>query len=140
MSKIAQRWKHALQTDANWNRLGRFFSRSARALPRATAEYILEKFPIIGWLPRYDYRWIPNDIIAGLTLGLMLVPQSLAYADIATIPVQYGLMSAWFPATLYAFMGTSKGEMSEIRYLLPLRLTYTRSLYWAHVTYRSADG
>ena len=65
---------------------------------------------MIGWLPKYNYRWIPNDIIAGLTLGLMLVPQSLAYADIATIPVQYGLMSAWFPAILYAFMGTSKGE------------------------------
>lgn len=50
----------------------------------------------------------PNDVIAGLTLGIMLVPQSLAYAKIATIPVQFGLMSSWFPATLYAFMGTTK--------------------------------
>jgi sodium-independent sulfate anion transporter 11 len=110
MPKFIQRWKHALQTDPNWHRLGSLASRGGRALPRATAEYILEKFPIIGWLPKYDYRWLPNDIIAGLTLGLMLVPQSLAYADIATIPVQYGLMSSWFPALLYAFMGTTKGE------------------------------
>ena len=56
------------------------------------------------------YPGLLNDVIAGLTLGIMLIPQSLAYAEIATIPVQFGLMSSWLPATLYAFMGTSKGK------------------------------
>ena len=45
-----------------------------------STEYVFEKVPIVSWLPRYDYRWLLNDLIAGLTLGIMLIPQSLAYA------------------------------------------------------------
>jgi MFS superfamily sulfate permease-like transporter len=55
-------------------------------------------------------RWLLNDLIAGLTVGLMLIPQGLSYAKLAGIPVQYGLMSSWLPSAIYAFMGTSKGE------------------------------
>jgi len=65
--------------------------------------------PIVGWLPKYNLRWIVNDVIAGLTLGFLLIPQSLSYAKIATIPVEYGLQSSWLPATLYTFMGSTKG-------------------------------
>jgi len=97
-------------TDANWNRIARLTKKGARALPGASVEYVAEKFPIIGWLPRYNYRWILSDCIAGLTVGLMLIPQGLSYAKIATIPVQYGLMSSWLPSAIYAFMGTTKGE------------------------------
>lgn len=100
--------KRDWENDVNINRARRLGVKGARALPRAALNYALEKVPIVGWLPRYNYRWILNDVIAGLTLGLMLIPQSLAYAKIAKIPVQHGLMSSWLPATLYAFMGTSK--------------------------------
>jgi sodium-independent sulfate anion transporter 11 len=65
--------------------------------------------PIVSWLPRYNHRWLVNDFIAGLTIGIMLIPQGLAYAKIATIPVQYGLMASWLPGILYTFMGSSKG-------------------------------
>lgn len=109
MSSYVQRAKRSFQTDVTWQKAFNLASRGTRALPSATAEYLLDKVPIVGWLPKYNYRWIPNDIIAGLTLGIMLIPQSLAYASIATIPVQYGLMSSWFPSVLYAFMGTTKG-------------------------------
>lgn len=110
MSKYVQRFKHSFQTDVTWHKAIDLARRGGRALPGATAEYFLEKFPIIGWLPKYNWRWLINDLIAGLTLCMMLVPQSLAYASIATIPVEFGLMSAWFPGTLYAFMGTTKGS------------------------------
>lgn len=112
--KFVDRIKHSFETDVTWHRTIYLTKKGARALPRATADYLIEKVPIVGWLPRYNYRWIVNDVIAGLTLGLMLIPQSLAYAKIATIPVQYGLMSSWLPALLYAFMGTSKGEHSAM--------------------------
>lgn len=96
--------------DFTWNRVGRLAVTGARALPSSAVEYVADKFPIIGWLPQYDPRWLVNDVIAGLTLGLMLIPQGLSYARIATVPVQYGLMSSWLPSAIYAFMGTTKGE------------------------------
>jgi sodium-independent sulfate anion transporter 11 len=54
-----------------------------------------------------------NDTLAGITVGVLLIPQSLAYAKIATIPGQYGLMSSWLPNFLYFIMGTSKGTWPE---------------------------
>lgn len=96
--KIVEEIKHDFKTDVNWNRAARLGVQGAKALPSASAKYVVDKFPIIGWLPRYDYRWLLNDLIAGLTLGLMLIPQGLSYAKLAGIPVQYGLMSSWLPA------------------------------------------
>ena len=139
MSKFFCESQTFIQTDATWHRFGSLASRGARAFPRASLEYVLEKFPIIGWLPKYNYRWLPNDVIAGLTLGMMLVPQSLAYASIATIPVQYGLMSSWFPPLLYAFMGTSKGKTYRLPNIRPF-LTSIRSFHRPYVAHWLADG
>ena len=107
--KLVEKVKDDLVNDVNWNRAASLTAKGARALPSASVKYVSDKFPIIGWLPRYDYRWIVSDVIAGITVGLMLIPQGLSYAKIATIPVQYGLMSSWLPSAIYAFMGTTKG-------------------------------
>lgn len=107
--KIWENVKHDVRTDVTWNRVVRLGAQGTRALPSASARYVIEKVPIVEWLPRYNYRWLVNDFIAGLTLGLMLIPQGLSYAKIAKIPVQYGLMSSWLPGSIYAFMGTTKG-------------------------------
>ena len=109
--KIVENIKNDVKTDVTWNRALRLSVKGARALPSYSVQYVSEKVPIVGWLPKYNPRWIINDVIAGLTLGLMLIPQGLSYAKIATIPVQYVLMSSWFPASLYAFMGTTKGKI-----------------------------
>lgn len=108
-SQIVDNVRTSLHTDVNWKKGRRYAGIGFRRAPSAIATYCLDKVPIVGWLPRYNYRWLINDFIAGLTIGIMLVPQGLAYAKIATIPVQYGLMASWFPGILYAFMGTSKG-------------------------------
>ena len=107
------RVKNDIKTDVTWNRVARVGANGIRAAPQATTNYVLEKVPIIGWLPRYNYRWLLTDFIAGVTVSLMLIPQGLAYAKIAKIPVQYGLMSAWSPGVIYAFMGTSKGTRTQ---------------------------
>lgn len=44
----------------------------------------------------------------GITIGILLVPQSLAYAKVAEIPARYGLISSWLPTLFYTIMGTSK--------------------------------
>jgi sodium-independent sulfate anion transporter 11 len=112
--KILQAISSEVKNDVTLTTARRLSSKGIKALPSASAKYVLDKVPIVGWLPRYNYRWLFNDVIAGLTVGLMLIPQSLSYAKIAEIPVQYGLMSSWLPATMGAFMGTSKGEPSYI--------------------------
>lgn len=64
--------------------------------------------PITSWLPNYSCISLLRDIIAGLTVGLMVVPQGLAYATIAGLPVQYGLYSAWMGCFVYCVFGGSK--------------------------------
>jgi solute carrier family 26 (sodium-independent sulfate anion transporter), member 11 len=138
MSKFVQRAKTSFRTDYNWDRAHRYSIIGAKAAPSAAAGYLLEKVPIVGWLPKYRPRWLVSDVIAGLTLAVMLIPQSLAYAAIADIPVAYGLMASWIPATLYAFMGTSKGESSIADLLIP-KLNALRPFNWTYITHWSLD-
>eukprot|EP00062_Callorhinchus_milii_P004688 gi/632943323/ref/XP_007886888.1/ PREDICTED: sodium-independent sulfate anion transporter [Callorhinchus milii] len=65
-------------------------------------------FPILGWLPRYSSHWLRMDLLAGVTVGLTVVPQALAYAEIAGLPVQYGLYSSFMGSFVYCLLGTSK--------------------------------
>uniref|UniRef100_A0AAR2KKY9 STAS domain-containing protein n=1 Tax=Pygocentrus nattereri TaxID=42514 RepID=A0AAR2KKY9_PYGNA len=65
-------------------------------------------FPILTWLPRYNLTWLRMDVLAGLTVGLTAVPQGLAYAEVAGLPVQYGLYSAFMGGFVYCVFGTSK--------------------------------
>jgi sulfate permease, SulP family len=64
--------------------------------------------PILGWLPRYERRWLPADAMAGLSVWALLVPQSLAYATLAGVPVQYGLYTAFAALLTYPLFGTSR--------------------------------
>uniref|UniRef100_A0AAQ4RBA1 Solute carrier family 26 member 11 n=1 Tax=Gasterosteus aculeatus aculeatus TaxID=481459 RepID=A0AAQ4RBA1_GASAC len=64
--------------------------------------------PILTWLPRYKLKWLQMDLLAGLTVGLTTVPQALAYAEVAGLPVQYGLYSAFMGGFIYTLLGTSK--------------------------------
>ncbi|KAF9873673.1 sulfate permease [Colletotrichum karsti] len=95
-------------TDSSLNRARDFVVQGAPKLPSAAGVYLLEKVPIVQWLPRYQPKWLITDFIAGLTVGVMLIPQSLAYAKIATIPIANGLYSSWLPAAFAVVMGTSK--------------------------------
>lgn len=47
--------------------------------------------PILSWLPKYRVRYLQMDLLAGLTVGLTTVPQALAYAEVAGLPVQVRL-------------------------------------------------
>ncbi len=65
-------------------------------------------FPILEWLSNYKKEWLKGDISAGLTVGIMLIPQGIAYAMIAGLPPIYGLYTAMIPQIAYAIFGTSR--------------------------------
>ncbi|KAF1936244.1 hypothetical protein EJ02DRAFT_438672 [Clathrospora elynae] len=106
--KRASRAQEAIITDTTLQRTVRYGEKAFRAAPSVAGQYLLEKAPIIQWLPKYNVRWLFHDTLAGITVGVLLIPQSLAYAKIATIPGEFGLMSSWLPNFLYLIMGTSK--------------------------------
>ncbi|MAD13098.1 MAG: sodium-independent anion transporter [Flavobacteriaceae bacterium] len=67
-----------------------------------------EYFPIFEWFPKLSKKSVQNDLIAGLTVGVMLVPQGMAYALLAGLPPVFGLYAALVPQIIYAMMGTSR--------------------------------
>jgi high affinity sulfate transporter 1 len=66
------------------------------------------KLPIYTWLPGYDRRWLRSDVIAGLTVWAVLVPEALAYATIAGVSPVVGLYAAPGALLLYAAFGSSR--------------------------------
>nr|XP_045015743.1 sodium-independent sulfate anion transporter isoform X2 [Jaculus jaculus] len=66
------------------------------------------RLPILAWLPHYSAQWLKMDFIAGLSVGLTVIPQALAYAEVAGLPPQYGLYSAFMGCFVYFFLGTSR--------------------------------
>ena len=64
--------------------------------------------PILQWLPNYRKSYLAGDISAGFTVGVMLIPQGMAYAMIAGLPPVYGLYAALVPNLIYALFGSSR--------------------------------
>jgi len=56
----------------------------------------------------YRREWLQADIVAGLTTGAVIIPNSMAYAMIAGLPLQAGLYTALVPMMIYAVLGTSR--------------------------------
>ncbi len=59
------------------------------------------------WIQNYKPAFLAGDLSAGLTVGVMLIPQGMAYALLAGLPAVYGLYAAAFPPLIYALLGTS---------------------------------
>lgn len=64
--------------------------------------------PILEWLPGYKKEFLKGDLSAGLTVGVMLIPQGMAYSMLAGLPPIYGLYASIVPLILYAIFGTSR--------------------------------
>ena len=64
--------------------------------------------PGLALLRRYRRAWLRADLLAGLTVGAMLVPQCMAYAEIAGMPPETGFYAVLFALPVYALVGTSR--------------------------------
>ncbi|WP_235296301.1 SulP family inorganic anion transporter [Portibacter marinus] len=65
-------------------------------------------FPFLKWVKSYEKSFLPGDLSAGLTVGVMLIPQGMAYALLAGLPPIYGLYASTIPLIIYALFGTSR--------------------------------
>ncbi|WP_299125924.1 solute carrier family 26 protein [uncultured Tenacibaculum sp.] len=64
--------------------------------------------PILEWLPNYRKSQLRGDVVAGITVAIVLIPQGIAYALIAGLPPIYGLYAALVPQLMYAVFGSSR--------------------------------
>ena len=101
------------------------------------------RLPILTWLPRYSRARLRPDIVAGVVVAALAVPQSLGYASIAGVPVQVGLYAVPIALLLYAALGTSPQLMvGPVSTVSVLSATLIASMHPASVaeavTYASA--
>ncbi|KAH6651122.1 sulfate transporter family-domain-containing protein [Chaetomium tenue] len=71
-------------------------------------EYSLSLFPFLSWIGHYNLQWLIGDLVAGITIGAVVVPQGMAYAKLANLEVQFGLYSSFMGVLVYWFFATSK--------------------------------
>jgi sulfate transporter 4 len=76
---------------------------------RSCKDWTSTLLPFFRWMQTYDFKSnILTDIMAGVTVGVMVIPQSMSYAKLAGLPVEYGLYSAFVPVYAYSLWGSSQ--------------------------------
>lgn len=69
---------------------------------------LTRSIPAFAWGKNYRREWLKGDISSGLTVGVMLIPQGMAYAMLAGLPPIHGLYAVTLPLFIYAILGTSR--------------------------------
>ncbi|XP_061365324.1 low affinity sulfate transporter 3-like isoform X1 [Gastrolobium bilobum] len=98
-----------------WKRLFRplkdtkfFFSSKKKTCHGNAVSFLGSLFPILSWLRNYKASMFKDDLLAGLTLASLSIPQSIGYANLARLDPQYGLYTSVVPPLIYALMGSSR--------------------------------
>jgi len=86
---------------------GEFEGRVPESCASVTWRALRTFFPFLQWLPAYDVKEnLKLDVLTGLTIGVMLIPQGISYGLLAGLPPQYGLYTCLAAPVVYALMGT----------------------------------
>lgn len=82
--------------------------KSCQCTPTKAKNMIFDFLPVFRWLPKYDLKKnILGDVMSGLIVGILLVPQSIAYSMLAGQEPIYGLYTSFFASIIYFLFGTS---------------------------------
>ncbi|TVY80338.1 Sulfate permease [Lachnellula suecica] len=100
-SQTADTYVENEPTSAEW--VGEFLPSGSEL-----AQYCRSLFPFLSWIGRYNVQWLAGDLVAGITIGAVVVPQGMAYSILAGLPAQYGLYSSFMGVLIYWFFATSK--------------------------------
>ncbi|XP_061344031.1 sulfate transporter 2.1-like [Gastrolobium bilobum] len=101
----------------------RCHSLRGQPVPKVVLSFLKGIFPILEWGQHYTVTKFRNDLLAGLTIATLCVPQSIGYATLAKLDPEYGLYTSVVPPLIYALMGTSReiaiGPVAVVSLLLP---------------------
>ncbi|KVH93927.1 STAS domain-containing protein [Cynara cardunculus var. scolymus] len=85
-----------------------FHDFKGKSLPIKAKKTLQYFVPIFEWLPNYTRRLFLYDLLAGITIASLAIPQGISYAKLADIPPVIGLYSSFVPPLIYAVFGSSK--------------------------------
>lgn len=94
-----------------------------------SAKNVIKRFPILNWLPKYSTTDALGDLVAGITVGLTVVPQSLAYASIAGVPPQVRVKLAKYCQRFLNFQYYRYRYSLNFLYVVWIIRIFFRSLY-----------
>ncbi|XP_012901631.1 solute carrier family 26 member 10 isoform X1 [Mustela putorius furo] len=99
-----------LLSEPRWSRLCRQWRRLPGACSGPGAwRLLLARLPPLRWLPHYRWRaWLLGDAVAGVTVGIVHVPQGMAFALLTSVPPVFGLYTSFFPVLIYTLLGTGR--------------------------------
>jgi len=83
-------------------------NRSTTNNDKRTTSILTRLFPFTGWFENYRLGSLRLDLVSGLTVALVLVPQSMAYAQLAGLPAYYGLYASFLPPLIASLFGSSR--------------------------------
>ncbi|KAJ6939402.1 hypothetical protein NC651_005753 [Populus alba x Populus x berolinensis] len=117
-------------------------SSTARQKQQSRAiEFLQGVFPILRWGRDYKASKFKNDLMAGLTLASLSIPQSIGYANLAKLDPQYGLYTSVIPPLIYAIMGSSReiaiGPVAVVSMLLSSMIAEIQDPLADPVAYRN---
>ncbi|XP_027823319.2 solute carrier family 26 member 10 isoform X6 [Ovis aries] len=96
-----------LLAEPRWSRLWR--RRASACSGPGAWRLLLARLPPLRWLPHYRWRaWLLGDAVAGLTVGIVHVPQGMAFALLTSVPPVFGLYTSFFPVLIYTLLGTGR--------------------------------